>query len=156
MNRRKRKRKIVICLVVAVALLVTVFLLLRPAEISNNNGVLFHVDSDSVVTTEAKFVIENKSESFAFFDDDFWLERRGIFGWYQMISLKYATSVGNLYSVDPHSQRGFRENWSDIYGALEPGAYRMVKKITLVESQAMMFFSEEKRTVVVAANFEVP
>ena len=153
MSKRKKNLCIVLEILLGLILLAMV-VLLWPASIDDSGLVSFSVDQTSVTAQEADFVLTNHTEHTMQWSDEYFIEKKGLFGWRKVIPVSVHSSAGYLKGRFGKGDSVVGIDWGDYYGKLARGTYRMVKEIWLNEkkydtrSPIMEFY--------VAAEFTIP
>lgn len=98
--------------------------------VNNFNDVIMVVKEDSVSPTEVTLVFENHSENEAIYSDDFVLEKESNGNWYQVPTVIENYGFNDIgYNLLPDEVEDFTVEWEWLYGSLDSGKYRVVKRV---------------------------
>ncbi len=99
--------------------------------VNNFDGVTMSVKNGTVSSTKLTVVFENKSSSNCIYGEEFWLEKKINDKWYRVpvaIDGNYGfNSIG--YDLSSGGESEWKVDWEWLYGKLETGEYRIVKRI---------------------------
>lgn len=105
-------------------------------DTTNSNGVTMEIKKDSSSPVGATFIFENGSNKKIVFDNEYALETKVDSTWYEIpvISDK-SSSRGIGYELGFGQSKEFEIDWQELYGELEPGAYRIIKDLADFKSR---------------------
>ena len=98
--------------------------------VNNFDGVSMNIKEGSVSPTEATVIFENNSNNQGVFSDDFLLEKEIEGDWYQVPIIIDEYGFNDIgYELPPSEIEEFTIDWDWLYGSLDSGEYRIVKKL---------------------------
>lgn len=100
-------------------------------SINNLDGVTMIVKEGTVSSTGLTVTFENNSDKRCIFSEDFLLEKKKEGKWYQVPFIPGSTyGHGDPgYALDSADVRDWTVDWEWLYGSLDRGEYRIVKRI---------------------------
>ena len=101
-------------------------------ELDESN--IMSVKKGTIKNTGLTLVLNNKSYDMVYFGEEYSMEIMIDNEWHTIIANQLFTEP--LYSLEKDSKKEIELEWKDVYGELEPGKYRIVKRfsINLLES----------------------
>ena len=157
MKRFSYLRLLLIVLIVAALILVFTSCGKNPAGNSSDGRDLDHTDNkislEAIVSSEAdsaKIIVKNNGNLKISFGEDYYIQKKTNNGWkdvkeqidHNVNLVLFQAPAGDNYTFDV--------NWSQLYGKLEPGEYRIVKPYQKGEA-----FSRDGETFYAFAEFTV-
>lgn len=98
--------------------------------VNNFDGVSMTVKEDSVSSVELTVIFENNSDKQGVYGEDFLLEKEIKGDWYQVPTIIDDYGFNEIgYELPPSKIDEFTIDWDWLYGSLDTGKYRVVKKI---------------------------
>lgn len=98
--------------------------------VNNFDGVSMNIKEGSVYPTGLTVIFENNSDKQCVYSDDFLIEKKIKGSWYQVpIIIDEYGFNGIGYELAPSANEEFTIDWNWLYGDLDTGEYRIVKKI---------------------------
>ena len=98
--------------------------------VNNFDGVSMNIKEGSVSPTEATVIFENNSNNQGVYSDDFLLEKEIEGDWYQLPTIIDEYGFNDIgYELLPWEIEEFTIDWDWLYGSLDSGEYRIVKKL---------------------------
>ena len=92
------------------------------------SGVELSVDPESVSPTGLTFTITNSKAGMIEYSPRFHIEKKGLFGWRKLAELPLSVPAVE-YIVTANSSRNIDFDWTQRYGRLYRGTYRVVVQV---------------------------
>ena len=83
----------------------------------------------TIKNTGLTLVLNNKDYDFVYYGEEYSMEIMIDNEWHTIIANQFFTEP--LYSIKKDSKKEIELNWKDVYGKLEPGKYRIVKRFSI-------------------------
>lgn len=98
--------------------------------VNNFDGVSMNIKEGSVYPTGLTVIFENNSDKQCVYSDDFLIEKKIKGSWYQVPTIIDEYGFNGIgYELAPSANEEFTIDWNWLYGDLDTGEYRIVKKI---------------------------
>lgn len=99
------------------------------SNVNDAEGLAITIEDESVSSTGATLRFENATDREWEFGEEFWIEKKEDGEWKELKSLRTGAYNALSYLLKPHSTREEAYSFSDIYGHLTNGEYRLVKEL---------------------------
>ena len=108
-----------------------------------NNEVNLIIKDNTLTNDEAIFILVNNSPESIFYGDDFQLERKINNKWYTLEMIEKVNFYLQPHQLNQDEFVDFGVNWTQFYGKLESGLYRLVKSYTYYNSKDKLYIAKE-------------
>ena len=110
-------------------------------KISNNNkDVLLTIKDGTLKDTTTSLILENNTNKTLYYDEVYEIEIKKDNKWHKInVELDFDLP---LWMVKPKSREELKLDWKYGYGKLEPGKYRIVKKVYFEEENSFYISAE--------------
>lgn len=99
-------------------------------EANTVENVSMSIKEGTLTNTEATIIITDTNANKHGFDEWFRIDKKTDNGWEEAKILNYDYIVNAIaYTIGENGVAELKVNWKDLYGELEKGQYRMVKKL---------------------------
>lgn len=105
----------------------------------NNNDILVTVKEGTLSSTQATFIIENKSTRVLGYSEDYHLEKKINDSWYILNTKTDAVFKVPFWSLEPNDKIELKVYWEHLYGSLKPGEYRFIKRVSFKDETSNSF-----------------
>ncbi len=99
-----------------------------------NEDITFTVVEKTVTNSKATFILENKSNYSITYGEYYSIEKEKDNSWYEVEPKEEVWFNMQQFEQDANKEKKIKINWKDSYGKLKKGKYRIIKKITINES----------------------
>lgn len=99
------------------------------STVNDAEGLALTVADGSVSATGATILLANTTDREWEFGQEYWIEKKEGGEWKELKSLRSRAYNALSYLLKPHSTREESYSFSDIYGHLTSGEYRLVKEL---------------------------
>ena len=98
--------------------------------VDNFDGVTMNIKENTVSSMGLTLVFKNNSDKQGIYSNDFLLESKIKGDWYQLPTILDEYGFNDIgYELPPSENKEFSIEWDWLYGSLDPGEYRIIKKI---------------------------
>lgn len=98
--------------------------------VNNFDGVSMNIKEGSSSPTGLTVIFENNSDKQGIYSDDFLVEKETKGDWYQVPTIIEEYGFNDIgYELPPSEIEEFTIDWEWLYGSLDTGEYRIVKKV---------------------------
>lgn len=97
--------------------------------VNEAEGLAIHVEDGSASSTGATLRLVNATDREWQFGKEYWIEKKEDGEWHEIRSLRSQAFDALSYLLAPHSSREEVCSFSDMYGRLTAGEYRLVKEL---------------------------
>ncbi len=98
-------------------------------SVNEAEGLAIHVEAGSASSTGAILTLVNSTDREWQFGQEYWIEKKENGEWHEIRSLRSRAFDALSYLLAPHSTREEVCSFSDGYGRLTTGEYRLVKEL---------------------------
>lgn len=95
-------------------------------------NVKIEVVPETVTNTGVEIVITDNNEVPYTWTENYTLERKVDDSWVEVTPVNEATFTEDAFTLDENNQVSQKINWTEIYGSLESGTYRVVKHVEVL------------------------
>ena len=99
------------------------------SAVNEAEGLAMHIEAGSASPTGTILCLENKTDREWQFGQEYWLEKKEGGEWHEIRSHRALASDPRSNLLAPHSTREEVCSFSDSYGRLTSGEYRLVKEL---------------------------
>lgn len=98
--------------------------------VNNFDGISMNIKEGSVSSTKLTVIFDNNSDKQGMYSDDFLLESKIKGDWYQVPTIIDEYGFHDIgYELPPSGNKELTIDWDWLYGSLDTGEYRIIKKI---------------------------
>lgn len=99
-------------------------------NVHNVDGVSMSIMEDTLTPTSAKVIIKDTNKEKYVYGEEFFLEKKENGIWVRLTPIVDNYGFNDLgYLVGDSNKLGMVQDWTNIYGALSKGKYRLVKNV---------------------------
>lgn len=131
------KKRLELLLVFMVAI-VSLIAIIRPVNKNNlviEDGVYIEVDKDSLTKESATIKVVCENDKTYTIGRDYYIEKYKNSKWVKLNEKEEMVSTMEAIILDKNDSETFQLNWARYYGSLDKGKYRIVKSISLKDSE---------------------
>lgn len=122
-SNRKEKAVLIITIFLIVAIGIFIFLF-KPCDVRSSSDIL--IDVVPISSNSLQVTIHNNSPFPVSFSENYHIEAKTLLLWHE-VNLRSSAFTSLGHELSPGGSYSISVDYSDIYGVLSPGQYRLVK-----------------------------
>ena len=141
------KKKIIIISIIFVIVLLTLTVVFtnkdKDSTKNKSEDITFNIKKETLTKDGATFIIKNNTDKSYYYGENYTLERKESNKWTTLKLKDDIAWIDIIYNLEEKEETEIKVTWSDIYGILSKGKYRVVKNLNEVkESNTKKIYAE--------------